>query len=471
MAPPTDATAGTGAVPRSVGHRRPVGAGLWSPVMGQPASRPRADRAQPLLGAAARLRGGDDEQLVAVPQHGVVGAGTNALAVAHDQRDVGPGGQPQLEHSHAVQPRRPARLSTCEQRRRRARRAGSTRRRGRRWWAGSASPSRRATQGRVGACTRVKMTTSTKTRSKSHAAPGVPTVTRHGGEHDRHGAAQPGPGQEGLVAPRHPGTAAATTSTDSGRASSSSDEPDDERRHELRRGSSAGVASSPSSTNSPIWASQPSAVGEAAARPAGAAAAGCRARAPRGSAARKPEVCSGGGGGVREHGERDDADGEQGRTTRRPRSRSSRRARPADAPARRRRRRPARATAMRPSCHQRVRPSRRAPSCAASATTRMHDGRVVEARLGLEHPGEPPGQRHPAQHGEHRGGVGRGEHGADEQRDRPRHAAAGSAPPRRRRAPTPRPRRSRARRPARPSPDARPRVVRPPSARMSTRAA
>jgi hypothetical protein len=36
------------------------------------------------------------------------------------------------------------------------------------------------------------------------------------------------------------------------------------------------------------------------------------------------------------------------------------------------------------------------------------DGRcVVETGLGLEHPGDPAGQRDPAQHGENRGSVGR----------------------------------------------------------------
>ena len=43
------------------------------------------------------------------------------------------------------------------------------------------------------------------------------------------------------------------------------------------------------------------------------------------------------------------------------------------------------------------------------------DRGVVEAGLGLEHAGDPAGERHPAQHGEHRRGVGRGEDRADEQ--------------------------------------------------------
>mgnify|MGYP002651627249 CR=1 FL=1 len=47
------------------------------------------------------------------------------------------------------------------------------------------------------------------------------------------------------------------------------------------------------------------------------------------------------------------------------------------------------------------------------------DGGVVEAGLGLEHPGQPPRQRHHPQHGEDRGRVGGGEDRADEQADLP----------------------------------------------------
>ena len=87
-------------------------------------------------------------------------------------------------------------------------------------WCDVPTPSRRATQGRVGAWTRVKMTTSTKTRSKIHAHARGPDGHRHGREHDGHGTAQPGPRQEGLGAPRHP-ERRHDTSTDSGRPSSS----------------------------------------------------------------------------------------------------------------------------------------------------------------------------------------------------------------------------------------------------------
>ena len=48
------------------------------------------------------------------------------------------------------------------------------------------------------------------------------------------------------------------------------------------------------------------------------------------------------------------------------------------------------------------------------------DRGVVEAGLGLEHPRQPLGQRHVAQDGEDRRRVGRGDDGAHEQRDRPR---------------------------------------------------
>ena len=49
-------------------------------------------------------------------------------------------------------------------------------------------------------------------------------------------------------------------------------------------------------------------------------------------------------------------------------------------------------------------------------------GRVVETGLGLEQTGQPPGQRKHPQHREHRGGVGRGDDGAQQQRELPVHA-------------------------------------------------
>ena len=94
-------------------------------------------------------------------------------------------------------------------------------------------------------------------------------------------------------------------------------------------------------------------------------------------------------------------------------------------------------------------------------------GRVVEARLGLEHPGQPPGQRHRAQHREHRRGVGRGQNRADEQGHLPRQVEQllGEEPDDGDRHDAPRP--STGRRPGATTsrmPDHR--VVSPPSARM-----
>ena len=58
------------------------------------------------------------------------------------------------------------------------------------------------------------------------------------------------------------------------------------------------------------------------------------------------------------------------------------------------------------------------------------DGRgVVEARLRLERAGQPPRQRHPPQHREHRGRVGRRGDRAEQHRELPAAGRAGSAPP------------------------------------------
>ena len=93
MAPPTDATAGTGAVPRSgrpspPGRRLPVVA-RRGPV-GQPAAF--ADLPHPLLGAAARLRGGDDEQLVPAPQRGAGGRARTPLSSRTTRVTLAPAG-------------------------------------------------------------------------------------------------------------------------------------------------------------------------------------------------------------------------------------------------------------------------------------------------------------------------------------------------------------------------------------------
>ena len=128
-------------------------------------------------------------------------------------------------------------------------------------------------------------------------------------------------------------------------------------------------------------------------------------------------MCSDVGGGVGEHGDADDRRWRTAPTTSRP---------PAAAAGPRASRRPARrgrpptssSVAMIPTCHQRVgRRAGRHPG--RDRRHQQHDGRVVEARLGLEHPGDLPGQRHPAQHGEHGRGIGGGEHGGDEEGDLP----------------------------------------------------
>ena len=71
------------------------------------------------------------------------------------------------------------------------------------WWA-AITPSRRATQGSVGACTSVKITTRDEDEVEEPHHPGCADQSRHGGQHDGHGTAQASPGQEGVLAPRQP---------------------------------------------------------------------------------------------------------------------------------------------------------------------------------------------------------------------------------------------------------------------------
>ena len=137
----------------------------------------------------------------------------------------------------------------------------------------------RATHGRVGAWTRVKTTTRTKTSSNIHVVPAAPAVT--GTVASTTGTAPRSPAHERNAWVRHGiRNGVHETTTDSGRASSSRAAP------MTRAGTSwsanpLGDASSPSSTNSPICASHPS----AEAKPVTAGRCGSR-RLPRTRAAR-----------------------------------------------------------------------------------------------------------------------------------------------------------------------------------------
>src|SRR5690606_28760512 len=62
------------------------------------------DGPDPLLRGLAHPGRGDDEQLVVLPEPGVLGGG-EALAAAHHEADHGPPRQPQLPQVHPAQPR------------------------------------------------------------------------------------------------------------------------------------------------------------------------------------------------------------------------------------------------------------------------------------------------------------------------------------------------------------------------------
>ena len=120
----------------------------------------------------------------------------------------------------------------------------------------SATPSSRATSGRVGACSSVNTTTKTSTMSKSISASG--TIATIGTVARMIGTAPRSPAQDRNACSRQ-GTLnqLAQASTDSGRATTVRTSPAASAMNTaypvIRRGSE----SSPSITNSPIWAIQP----------------------------------------------------------------------------------------------------------------------------------------------------------------------------------------------------------------------
>ena len=278
----------------------PGRAGLWSPVMGQPASRPRsATVAHPLLGLAAHVRRGDDEQLVAAPEHGLA-AGTNPLPSRTTSVTLAPAA------AAARTPRRRAagsRGPTCTWSTSAPSSSSGVDSTSRSTGAdASASPSRRATHGRVGAWTRVKMTTRTKTRSKSQRRPARPASrARSPARPGRRRAARPRTGTPGRASGIRNGVS--ETSTDSGRATQQQHQPDDRAAgHELvaqlgRRGQQAEQDEQPD-LGQPAQRRRRS-----RGRPPGAAAGCCPAPAPARYAAMKPDGVHGGGHGVREDGQ------------------------------------------------------------------------------------------------------------------------------------------------------------------------
>ena len=189
--------------------------------------------------------------------------GTKRLAVPDHEGDVGPGRQAQLEDLHAVQPGvGPIRtVSTSASRAPQRRRLDVELARGHR----ARHPEQPRRPGQRRALHQREHDDDDEDQIEDLRGPRDAARQRDRRQHDRYGAAQAGPGQEGLLRPTAPGTRSAMTSTDSGRASSTSTSPTP-IAGSTRPGSRAGSASSPSSTKSPIWAIQPIAFGEPAHR-------------------------------------------------------------------------------------------------------------------------------------------------------------------------------------------------------------
>ena len=172
----------------------------------QRASRPRRLTARSRRSASVPDLGrGDDQQAVAGPQPGVR-AGHEAR-----RRRAAPGSPrrpPGSRSSSMCTPAScdPGGTSSCSrsaphplQRRASPPAARSAS-------AGAVTPSQRAAGASVLPCTSVKTTTSTKTDVEEPRRAGHAERERDRGQHDRHRPAQPGPGQEGLLAPAEAGT-------------------------------------------------------------------------------------------------------------------------------------------------------------------------------------------------------------------------------------------------------------------------
>ena len=241
---------------------------------------------------------------------------------------------------------------------------------------------------------------------------------REGGQHDRHRAAQPGPGHERLLAARGPGTATRQASTDE-RAGpgAAGPAPIDAARAGARRAARSGSTSRPEHDEQADLRQPAGALGEGPGGRAGAAAPRCRGRARpgrrRGSRWRapprprrtrctpRPSVASGysPAGGQRDAAQRGH--------------------RPASPTAR-----PTAAPTTQLVDDLRHRSWRQVGRRRRRAEDQHQDdgGRVVEPGLGLQQPGQPPGQRQRAQDREDRGRVGGGHDRAEEQRQLPVHA-------------------------------------------------
>ena len=264
---------------------------------------------------------------------------------------------------------------------------------------------------------------------------GVPDDERHGREHDRHGAAQPRPRQEDLVAPRHPEPRHRRHHRQRP-GDEEQDEADDDRGDELlveaRR-----VGEQAEQHEQPDLGDPAERVGEALERhPVGQAHVAEHERRE----VRREEAgdVQGRADGIREHGERDDADREEGGRRARPRGAApGRRASPRRP--RRARHRRARPPACRSSTHHGSAVPPGTP-WAAKATTRMTTGASLKPDSASSIPESRLGSGTLRSTAKTAAASVERDDGAHEQRDRPRQRQEARARPRRRRAPTRRPR-------------------------------
>ncbi len=164
---------------------------------GEPATS--ADRTQPSLGGLAGIRSSDQEQFVARAQDGVA-VGDDGCAVTDDQRDHGGRGQPQLEDGNPVQPGANRDGDGQQVRVQDVQRCG--------FHLDLAQPGRSGQTEQPGGSGQAwALDQSEDDHQDEHDVQEIPAAGHTGddrerGEHDRHSAAQPGPGDEGLFAPR-----------------------------------------------------------------------------------------------------------------------------------------------------------------------------------------------------------------------------------------------------------------------------
>ena len=387
---------------------RPVSAAV-SPS--QRASRPRRLTARSRRSAASRAAAVATISRLSPVRSRVRGCGHEAGAVAQHQGDHRARGAAAARRRRRRPGCEPAGISSCS-RSARIRSRGAVSTRSSVASAGAVTRSHRAAGGDRAGLQHVKITTSTKTTSNRRSRPGDAQRERDRGQHDRHRAAQAGPGQEGLLAPAEPGTRSALSSDRHRPGEQHQHRADHQRRAAPRRAAAAARRAARAGRTGRSGPARP-ARRRSRARTAGAGCwalpritaahvdgqeAATRARAPPAAYASTVEA---------DGGERVEAGRRQGDP--------AQPARPATPTAQRRSAAPATSsyTISRTCCHH-------GPSVSGAGRARTgdheHDGRgVVDAGLGLEDRGQPGTEPQPPQGREDGGRVGGREHRAVEE--------------------------------------------------------